>query len=1245
MENHRLANIQGEIRVGPSHQARLPEYHPNVPPNEMPEKCENFEELCWTPGVPDCDLMMYLRAARSMAAFAGMCDGGSAEDGYLAASRDDTTINALDLLHTSSYDTGKALQALVKNPIPPGVDKKWTEEEQKRFVKGLRQFGKNFFRIRKELLPHKETSDLVEFYYLWKKTPAAATSRPHRRHRRQNALRRIRPPNRSNRQTSNDYTSILKAPIEVSTGSEEEESEDSDSRDVSTYSCHYCYTTASKEWHHMGKGNALLCTECHSFHKKLENICPPIELQDTTNFVFKPSEEIINNSVSNQHTMQTRRSKENQNHKSNILPLIDLNSDNIEIPIPKMEKKTSDTVSNCSMDKVEKEKRKSDSPSKIKKQNNNSYLYHSQNSDEKNIKKKRMNGDRSTSPSESITTESSRESNEENGNEGDNEGGDIPSSSSSPSISVSPPAPLLTEDLRNNESQNLQPVHPLQLENETISSVPPRETCNLSNLIKLEKDISNIDQQSLSSTNDFIEDKFGIPRIKVKEEFTTNVPYSNEDLSQDMSLNIQPESEINSVKQNNNQSSSNPNISYSHIPHSPVVEPNLGLPGPSPQNIKVEPFDVSSILDTSSPEQQFTKTNQTTIIHPNIANSLTANETPSSVSAVTYASNQSVSTTSESLIHEKNKMSPPVTSVGANSQTSSYSYSSYYHSQLFPNTTLPLHMGYSPHHSVHSSNSIGVKKKSSPIASPVNSPSHHSHQSSFVSQNCSSGNSNLSQIHMVNSQVCQNSTTTSAALFPSSTEPSHERKKSVIPLQDSTTIATDDDDHVPIVSHSPEPKMDNVECHRSQSAIFLRHWNRGCYNSCARTDLTFKPVPDSKLARKQEQARKVAEREKEEKKFPSSKSFCSEGKLNQHMIDMSPLSAYERHSIRIYSDTPALRQLSEYARPHGGFSPTYHRPPVSTNNNLTLGVPSHSMDPMLHYQFASGLCGPTTRERLEVEMEREKRERDFQDKLKVEMELKSRLQSGSSHVNTIDPHWLELHRRYTASQNSMPSSIANAGSSMIIPSSPFAIYHQAGERERIGLATGNDIDRLTAERMALSNDPLLRLQIASLPPEMQVHAAHTHAHTHAHAHTHLHLHPHDPVSAAAAAAMGMPSHSQVDPSLNSNSSVPHHLLPSNGYSSSTRSAIMPRPELLHPATAMMRPHYEEAFAHQVVHHEQLHRHLLFERERYVQIGAQMLHPQLLPQHEEFLRQHQQREREIKLRTLEEAARGGRPPLN
>lgn len=129
----------------------------------------------------DSDLLMYLRAARSMAAFAGMCDGGSPEDGCAAASRDHTTLNALQVvseakfagctkfslflktfyfvhqLHDSNYDPGKALQALVKCPVPKSIDKKWSEEEIKRFVKGLRQYGKNFFRIRKDLLPHKDT--------------------------------------------------------------------------------------------------------------------------------------------------------------------------------------------------------------------------------------------------------------------------------------------------------------------------------------------------------------------------------------------------------------------------------------------------------------------------------------------------------------------------------------------------------------------------------------------------------------------------------------------------------------------------------------------------------------------------------------------------------------------------------------------------------------------------------------------------------------------------------------------------------------------------------------------------------------------------------------------------------------------------------------------------------------------------------------------------------------------------------
>ncbi|XP_063702977.1 arginine-glutamic acid dipeptide repeats protein isoform X4 [Culicoides brevitarsis] len=186
------ATTEGEIRVGPGHQAKLPDYQPIE--NYKPEKdgLRELEETRWNPGVVlDGDLLMYLRAARSISAFQGMCDGGSPEDGCVAASRDDTTINALDVLHDSGYDPGKALEALLKFPVPKGIDKKWTEEETKRFIKGLRQFGKNFFRIHTDLLPHKATPELVEFYYLWKKTPGANNNRPHRR-RRASSLRRIR---------------------------------------------------------------------------------------------------------------------------------------------------------------------------------------------------------------------------------------------------------------------------------------------------------------------------------------------------------------------------------------------------------------------------------------------------------------------------------------------------------------------------------------------------------------------------------------------------------------------------------------------------------------------------------------------------------------------------------------------------------------------------------------------------------------------------------------------------------------------------------------------------------------------------------------------------------------------------------------------------------------------------------------------------------------------------------------------
>uniref|UniRef100_A0A8C6PR06 Arginine-glutamic acid dipeptide repeats protein n=1 Tax=Nothobranchius furzeri TaxID=105023 RepID=A0A8C6PR06_NOTFU len=222
--------------------AKLPELQPFPSPGGQ-AVTEN-EELVWMPGVNDCDLLMYLRAARSMAAFAGMCDGGSTEDGCLAASRDDTTLNALNTLHESSYDAGKALQRLVKKPVPKLIEKCWSEDEVKRFIKGLRQFGKNFFRIRKELLPNKETGELITFYYYWKKTPEAASCRAHRRHRRQPVFRRIKtrtastPVNTPSRPPSSEF-------LDLSSASEDDfDSEDSE-QELKGYACRHCFSTSA----------------------------------------------------------------------------------------------------------------------------------------------------------------------------------------------------------------------------------------------------------------------------------------------------------------------------------------------------------------------------------------------------------------------------------------------------------------------------------------------------------------------------------------------------------------------------------------------------------------------------------------------------------------------------------------------------------------------------------------------------------------------------------------------------------------------------------------------------------------------------------------------------------------------------------------------------------------------------------------------------------------------------------------
>ncbi|XP_065680258.1 mesoderm induction early response protein 1 isoform X1 [Hydra vulgaris] len=144
-----------EIQIGPDHQAVVKPFL--CPYKEGEDTAEKDDKLLWKPDIISPQkLQNYLTVVYKLM-----------EHGYQAPDHDDEQA-LFTLLQTG--DVTLAINKRQEQESHPTDIALWSEEECQNFEQGLRVFGKDFRLIQQNKVQSRTVGEIVQFYYLWKKT-------------------------------------------------------------------------------------------------------------------------------------------------------------------------------------------------------------------------------------------------------------------------------------------------------------------------------------------------------------------------------------------------------------------------------------------------------------------------------------------------------------------------------------------------------------------------------------------------------------------------------------------------------------------------------------------------------------------------------------------------------------------------------------------------------------------------------------------------------------------------------------------------------------------------------------------------------------------------------------------------------------------------------------------------------------------------------------------------------------------